>query len=328
MKCVAYRGTGGREVVEVTERPDPEPSKFEVLIAPGYAGVNPADVLQREGKHPPPPGSPLDVPGLEVAGRIVACGEHVSAFAVGDRAFGLVGGGGLADRVLAGERELVHVPERLDEMAAAAVPEAFITAFDAIFRQAALAPGDTLLVNGGNGGVGTAAIQIAAAIGARVVASVRSEALRARVGALGAIALAPADAFAQVESLGGADVILELVGAVNLRDDIRVLAELGRIVIVGAAPGDEAQIVLRDLMSRRAQLIATTLRRRPPEQKAQLIQEFGRRVVPQLAAGKVVPIVDRVFALDHAADALDQVRAPGKFGKILLATDDPTALGN
>jgi NADPH:quinone reductase-like Zn-dependent oxidoreductase len=230
--------------------------------------------------------------------------------------------------VLAGERELVHVPERLDEMAAAAVPEAFITAFDAIFRQAALAPGDTLLVNGGNGGVGTAAIQIAAAIGARVVASVRSEALRARVGALGAIALAPADAFAQVESLGGADVILELVGAVNLRDDIRVLAELGRIVVVGAAPGDEAQIVLRDLMSRRAQLIATTLRRRPPEQKAQLIQEFGRRVVPQLAAGKVVPIVDRVFALDHAADALDQVRAPGKFGKILLATDDPTALGN
>ena len=320
MKCVVYRGTGGRDVVEIMERADPEPSKFEVLIAPAYAGVNPADVLQREGKHPPPKGSPTDVPGLEVAGTIVACGKHVSAFAVGDRAFGLVGGGGLADRVLAHERELVHVPESLDEIGAAAVPEAFITAFDAICRQAGLAAGDTLLVNGGNGGVGTAAIQIATTIGARVVASVRSESVRARVGDLGAIALAPDKAFAQAESLGGADVILELVGAVNMRDNVKVLAELGRIVVVGAAPGDEAQIALRDLMSRRGRLIATTLRRRPPEQKAELIQEFGRRVVSQLAVGKLAPIVDRVFALDDAADALDQVRLPGKFGKILLAT--------
>lgn len=320
MRCVVYRGTGGREVVEITERPDPEPSKFEVLIAPVFAGVNPADVLQREGKHPPPTGSPIDVPGLEVAGTVIACGEHASAFAVGDRAFGLVGGGGLADRVLAHERELVHVPGGLDEVAAAAVPEAFITAFDAICRQAGLAAGDTLLVNGGNGGVGTAAIQIAATIGARV----RSEGVRARVGELGALALAPADAFARVESLGGADVILELVGAVNMRDNVRVLAELGRIIVVGAAAGDEAQVALRDLMSRRGRIIATTLRRRPPEQKAQLTQEFGRRVVPQLAARKVVPVVDRVFALDDAADALDHVRVPGKFGKVLLATDRPT----
>jgi NADPH:quinone reductase-like Zn-dependent oxidoreductase len=184
-----------------------------------------------------------------------------------------------------------------------------------------LAAGDTLLVNGGNGGVGTAAIQIAAAIGARVVASVRSECVRARVEELGAIALAPADAFAQVARLGGADVILELVGAANMPDNVRVLAELGRIVVVGAAPGDEGRIALRDLMSRRGQLIGTTLRRRPPEQKAQLIQEFGRRIVPQLAAGKVVPVVDRVFDFDDAAEALDQVRVPGKFGKILLAID-------
>jgi NADPH2:quinone reductase len=324
MRCVVYRGTGGREVVEITERPDPEPSKFEVLIAPAYAGVNPADVLQREGRHPPPNGSPADVPGMEVAGTVIACGEHVSNFAVGDRAFGLVGGGGLANRVVAHERELVPVPESLDERAAAAVPEAFITAFDAVLRQGGLAPGDTLLVNGGNGGVGTAAIQIAASIGARVVASVRAEDVRERVAKLGATALPPAEAFAHVQSLGGADVILELVGAVNMRDNVRVLAELGRILIVGAAPGDEAQITLRDLMSRRGRVIATTLRRRPPEQKAELIQEFGRRVVRQLGAGKVHPIVDRVFDLDDAADALDQVRAPGKFGKILLATGAPT----
>jgi NADPH2:quinone reductase len=320
MMCVVYRGTGGREVVAVSERPDPAPSKFEVLIATSYAGLNPADVLQREGRHPPPPGSPTDVPGVEVAGTIVACGEAVTAFAVGDRALGLVGGGGLADRVLAHERELCRVPEALDEAGAAAVPEAFLTAFDAICRQGGLGAGDTLLVNGGNGGVGTAAIQIAVNIGARAVASVRSEGVRKRVAELGATALAPNDAFAHVQSLDGADVILELVGAANMRDNIRVLAPLGRILVVGAAPGDVAEVELRELMSRRGRIIATTLRRRPPEQKAELIQEFARRVVPQFAAGKLVAVVDRVFDLHDAADALDAVRAPGKFGKLLLAT--------
>lgn len=320
MRCVAYRGTGGREVVTVTERPNPQPERFEVLIAPAYAGVNPADVLQREGKHPPPVGSPPDVPGLEVAGTVVARGEHVRGFEVGTRAFGLVGGGGLADRVLAHERELVPVPETVDEMAAAAVPEAFITAFDAICLQAGLGAGDTLLVNGANGGVGTAAIQIGASLGAAVVASVRSEAVRSRVGELGATALEPTEAFARVQDRGGADVILELVGARNMPDNVRVLAPRGRIVIVGAAPGDEATFPLRDLMSRRGHIIATTLRRRPLEQKADLVQDFGRRVVPQLGTHKLAPVIDRVFDFDDASDALDRIRVPGKFGKILLST--------
>src|SRR6188472_3923990 len=135
MRCVVYTGVGGPEVVSVEDRPDPEPAKFELLIEPRYSGVNPADVLQREGKHPVPAGSPTDVPGLEVGGRVVECGEGVTAFQPGDRAFGLVGGGGLAQRVVAHERELVAAPEALDDEAAAAAPEAFLTAFDAICLQ-------------------------------------------------------------------------------------------------------------------------------------------------------------------------------------------------
>jgi NADPH:quinone reductase-like Zn-dependent oxidoreductase len=320
MRCVVYRGTGGRDVITVTERPDPQPSKFEVLIATRYAGLNPADILQREGKHPPPPGSPADVPGVEVAGTVVACGESVTAFKTGDRVFGLVGGGGLADRVIAHERELCRIPDELDDMAAAAVPEAFVTAFDALCRQARLAAGDTVLVNGASGGVGTAAVQIAAGIGANVVASVRTESLHPRVAALGATALAPNDAFAQARNRGGADVILELVGGLNMADNLDALGNLGRIVVVGARPGDEAVIPLREFMGRRARLMGSTLRRRPLEQKAQAVQEFGQRVVPQLGDGRFTAVVDRVFDLAQAADALDHLPVPGKFGKLLLAT--------
>ena len=310
MRCVVYRGVGGREVVAVEDRPDPEPDRFEVVIAPPFAGINPADVLQREGKHPVPPGWPQDVPGLEVAGPVVAAGASVTAFAVGDRAFGLVGGGGLATRVIANERELAAVPDALDAASAAAAPQSFLTAFDAIVMQAGLGAGDLLLVNGASGCVGTAAVQIAGALGARVVASVRTPELRPRVAAMGAEALPADEAFARVRELGGADVILELVGGPHMSENMTSLARGGRLLIVGAKPGDEAAIVLRDLMSRRAQLIGSTLRTRPSEQKAALVQEFAHRVVPMLASGRATAAVGDVFALDDAADALDHVRTP------------------
>ncbi len=318
MRSVVYRGVGGREMVAIEERPDPEPGRFEVVLAPPFAGVNPADVLQREGRHPAPPGWPADVPGLEVAGPVVAVGGGVTSLAVGDRAFGLVGGGGLAERVLASERELVAIPAALDDRTAAAAPQAFLTAFDAVVRQGALAHGDVLLVNGANGGVGSAAVQIGAAMGARVVASVRSEELRPRVAELGAEVMAADGAFARARELGGADVIVELVGAVHMAGDLESLARGGRLVVVAGKPGDEAPVVLRDLMSRRATVVGTTLRSRPPEEKAALVQEFGRRVVPLLASGRATALVDSVFPLDQAADALDHVRAPGKLGKVLL----------
>jgi NADPH:quinone reductase len=318
VRCVAYRGVGGPEVVAVEHRPDPQPAKFEVVIAPSFAGLNPADVLQREGRHPVPPGSPPDIPGLEVAGRVVAVGEAVTAFAVGDRAMGLVGGGGLATLVVANERELAAVPDLLDDAHAAAVPESFITAFDAVVLQAGLTAGDTLLVNGASGGVGTAAVQIARALGARVVANVRSDALRPAVAALGAEALPADGAFQRVGELGGADIILELVGEPHMAGNIAALKLRGRLILVGAKPGEEVSLVLRDLMTKRAHLMGTHLRTRPPEEKGQLMQAFAHRIVPLLAAGTIAPLIDRTFPMDDVVAALDAVRAPGKLGKLLL----------
>jgi NADPH:quinone reductase len=320
MRCVVFNGTGGNDVVSVESRADPQPAKFEVLIATEYAAVNPADVLQREGRHPPPPGSPPDIPGLEVAGTVAAVGEGVTSFAGGERVFGLVGGGGLSDRVVAHERELARVPEALDEAAAASVPEAFLTAFDAIVVQAGVGAGDTLLVNGASGGVGTAAVQLGAALGARVVANVRSAARREAVTALGATVLGVPEVFEHVRERGGADTILELVGAVHMTENLNALAPRGTIVVVAAQPGDEVTIALRDLMGRRGHIVGTSLRRRPLEQKAVLVQEFGRRVVPWLAERRLVPIVDRVFELSEVTAAFDYIRAPGKLGKVLLRT--------
>ena len=173
-------------------------------------------------------------------------------------------------------------------------------------------------MNGASGGVGTAAVQIGAAMGAQVVANVRTEALRPRVAELGATALGADEAFAHVRELGGADVILELVGAVHMAGNMEALARGGRLMIVGGKPGDEAPVVLRDLMSTRAQIHGSMLRTRPGEEKAALVQEFGRRVVPLLASGVATALVDRVFPLAEAADAFDYVREPGKLGKVLL----------
>jgi NADPH:quinone reductase-like Zn-dependent oxidoreductase len=289
-----------------------------VLIEPRFSGVNPADTLQREGRHPVPAGSPADIPGLEVAGTVVATGPDATAFAVGDRVFGLVGGGGHATRVVANERELARVPDALDDKQAAAVPEAFLTAFDAAVLQAGLQSGDMLLVNGASGGVGTAAVQIARALGARVVANVRNQSLRPRVAELGAEVFAADEAFARVQALGGADVVLELVGAPHMEGNIASIARGGRVIVVGAKPGDEAAIDLRALMQKRGRLMATTLRTRPAEEKGALLQAFARRIVPFLADGTMAPLIDRTFPLDDAADALDEVREPGKLGKLLL----------
>jgi NADPH2:quinone reductase len=250
----------------------------------------------------------------------VGCGDAVSNYKIGDRVFGLVGGGGLSNFVAAHEREVIRIPDVLDDWHAAAVPEAFITAFDAICVQGGLASGDTLLVNGASGGVGTAAVQIACAFGARVIAGVRSESLQPKVEELGAAALAPGEAAALAKSLGGADVVLELVGAPHMATNLDALASRGTIVVVGAKPGDEVTLTLRDLMTRRGRIVGTTLRTRPPEEKGALAQLFARRIVPYLASGRIAPLVDRVFDLADIADAFDHVCAPGKLGKVLVAT--------
>jgi NADPH:quinone reductase-like Zn-dependent oxidoreductase len=306
------------EELRLEERPDPLPGSSDVVVAAAFAALNPADLAQRAGRYPAPPGAPQDVPGLEVSGTVVACGEQVRDWQVGERVFGLVGGGGLADRVVVHERHVVAVPDRLDDEEAAAVPEAFITAHDAVITQAGLGPGDVLLVNGANGGVGTAAVQIGVLTGAHVFASARSDGARGRLAELGADAMDAEDAFRLVRGEGGADVVLELVGAPNLAGDLEALAAKGRVVIVGTGAGDEAPLSLRALMGRRGRILGTMLRARPLEEKAAAVQAFGHHVLPFLADGRAVGIVDRVFPAEEAVDAFDYMAQPGKFGKVLL----------
>jgi NADPH:quinone reductase-like Zn-dependent oxidoreductase len=318
MHAVVFTGAGGNEVVGFEERPDPEPQGDELLLAVRYAGLNPADLAQRAGRYPAPPGSPPDVPGIEVSGTVVARGPTAHYVETGERVFGIVGGGGLANRVIVPERHVARVPAELDEKTAAAVPEALITAHDAVFTQAALRPGELLVVNGANGGVGTAGVQLGAVIGARVLASVRALDLHSQIAELGATVVVPDDVVAAARDAGGADVVLELVGAPNLDGDLDMVALKGRIVIVGTGAGDEGTIVLRKLMGRRARLIGTALRTRPPEEKGAAVQAFAREVVPHLAAGRIVALVDQVFPAEQATAAFDRLESPGKLGKVLL----------
>jgi NADPH:quinone reductase len=318
VKAVVFAGAGGNEVVSVAERPDPAPAGHDVLVAARFAGINWADIAQRHGFYPPPPGAPPDIPGLEVAGTVQAVGEHVQDWRPGDRVFGIVGGGGLADRVIAHERHLVAVPGGLSEQAAAAVPEAYITAHDAVFTRAGLVPGEVLLVTGANGAVGTAGVQLGVAAGARAVACIRSEAAGTALAGDGAVVVTPDTARQRLAELGGADVVLELVGAPYLGLDLDVAAPKGRIVVVGTPAGADSDISLRELMSKRLSIHGTVLRARRVEEKAAAVQAFGRSVVPLLAAGRVVPRIDRVFPAAEATAAFDHLGKPGKSGKVLL----------
>jgi putative PIG3 family NAD(P)H quinone oxidoreductase len=314
-----FTGAGGREVMRLEERPDPVPGDEELLVQASFAGINGADLAQRAGVYPAPPGSPGDVPGLEVAGVVVGKGDAVRGFAEGDRVFGLVGGGGLADRVVVHERHVARVPQNLGDEEAASIPEAFITAHDAIVTQAGLGLGDVLLVNGANGGVGTAGVQIGVATGARVFASARSDEARKRVAGLGAEAVSPDDLVERVQAAGGADVVLELVGAPYFQLDLDALASKGRIAIVGTGGGADVELSFRKLMGKRGRVFGTVLRARPLEEKAAAVQAFAHELVPLFESGQLRAIVDRSFPAEQAADAFDYMAAPGKFGKVLLA---------
>jgi NADPH:quinone reductase len=316
VRAVVFTGGGGNEVVSIEERPDPEPGADDVLVSVSYAGLNPADLVQRAGSYPAPPGSPQDVPGLEVAGTVELCGSRVFSWRPGDRVFGLVGGGGLADRVVAHERCVTRVPDALDEQGAAAVPEAFVTAHDAAFTQADLRPGETFLVHGAAGGVGTAAVQLGVAAGARVVATVRSPDVEDAVASLGAEVVRD-ERFPEAME-GRADVILELVGSPHFPGNFEVLAPRGRMVIVSVVGGNEIELALLALMQRRASIMGTVLRSRPLEEKAAAIRAFEREVVPGLASGRLRPIVDSVYAAADVTSAFDRLEGRGKVGKVLL----------
>ena len=303
------------ETLSIEEHPDPVPGKGEVLVRVRAAGVNGADILQRKGGYPAPPGSPADIPGLELAGEVAALGEGATRFAEGDRVMGIVGGGGQAELAVVHERQLMPVPEGLDWPEAGGVPEVFTTAHDALFTQCGLKAGERLLVHGAAGGVGTAAVQLGAAAGARVTATVRNPDLRPRVEELGAEAAIDRDEFVDA---GPFDVVLELVGAPNMGGNLKALGVDGRIVVIGVGAGFKAEVNLLALMGKRALVRGSTLRARPLEEKAATARLMEKHVLPLLESGAVkVPVAD-TFSLDDAPAAYDRFTAGGKLGKIVI----------
>jgi NADPH2:quinone reductase len=302
--------------VEVEEHPDPQPGSGELLVRVRAAGLNGADMLQRKGAYPAPPGSPPDIPGLELAGEVAALGPGATRFSEGDRVMAVVGGGAQAELATVHERAVMPVPEALDWPAAGGFPEVFTTAHDALFTQAGLGAGERLLVHGGAGGVGTAAVQLGLAAGARVTATVRNEELRPEVERLGARAVAP-EGF---EELGPFDVVLELVGGPNIAGNLAALEVGGRIAVIGVGGGPKAELNLLALMGKRARIHGSTLRARPLEQKADAARRVERHVLPLVESGAVRVPVAETFALDRAEEAYDRFAAGGKLGKIVLLT--------
>lgn len=300
--------------IVIEEHPDPVPGSDEVLVRVHAAGLNGGDMMQRRGLYPAPPGSPQDIPGMEFAGEIVALGPAAERFKVGERVMAIVGGGAQAELVTVHERQLMLVPDALDWIAAGGLPEVFTTAHDALCTQAELRPGERLLVHGGAGGVGTAAIQLARAIGASATATVRREELREQVAALGAEVIAP-EGFAE---RGPFDVILELVGAPNLAENLQALATGGRIAVIGVSAGAKAELNLLALMGKRARIHGSTLRARPAEEKALAARRLEHEVLPLFESGALRVPIARSFPLQEAAAAYDCFADGGKLGKIVL----------
>jgi len=324
MRAIVITRAGGPEVLEIRRRPTPSAGAGEVLVRVRATALNRADVLQRLGRYPAPAGVPADVPGLEFAGEVETVGSGVTTWRPGDRVMGIVGGGAYADRLVAPADTCLPVPERMDWTEAAAVPEAFFTAFDALWLRAGVRPSEAVLVHAASSGVGTAAVQLASAGGARVVALSRDAAKRDRLARLcpdaavldaGREDLAPAIVAA---SRGGVDVVVDLVGAAAFRLNVEVLRPLGRWVLVGTMSGSRVEVDLGALLRGRLTLVGTVLRTRPPEEKAALVAAFRDAATEWLASGRIVPVVDDVLPLDRAAEAHRRMESNRQFGKIVL----------
>lgn len=310
--------------LELTEVPDPAPGRGEVVVDVVAAGVNRADLLQRAGHYPPPPGA-SDIIGLEVSGTVREMGDGVSGWQVGDRVCALLAGGGYAEQVVVPVGQLLPVPPGHDLVDAAALPEALCTAWSNLVDVGRLSEGDTVLVHGGSGGVGSAAIQLGRALGARVLTTARGPERTARCEELGAdVAIdhrgdVPA-AVAEATDGRGVDVILDVLGAGGLADNTAMLATGGRLVVIGTQRGRRAEIDLLALMARRASVHGTTLRSRPLEEKAEIVAAVRERVWPMLADGRVRAVVHERLPLADADRAHELLDSGEVFGKLLLVT--------
>jgi putative PIG3 family NAD(P)H quinone oxidoreductase len=325
MRAVVISEPGGPDVLRLAEVPDPVPGPGEVLVEITGAGVNRADLMQRQGLYPPPPGAP-PYPGLECSGRIAGLGPGADGWSTGDEVCALLAGGGYAEQVAVPAGQVLPVPGGVTLADAAGLPEVACTVYANVFQLAALAPGETLLVHGGASGIGTMAIQLAHAHGARVACTAGSLAKLERCRELGAdLAINYADenfvdAVRDFTDGRGADVILDIVGAAYLPRNITVLATGGRLVVIGMQGGSRGELDLGQLLVKRASVHATSLRARPLAEKAAIVAAVREQVWPLISAGQVHPVIDRTLPLAAAAQAHELMETGAHVGKILLAT--------
>ncbi|MGH3516884.1 MAG: NAD(P)H-quinone oxidoreductase [Haloechinothrix sp.] len=322
MHAIKISEPGGPEVLEWVEVPDPVPGRGEVLIDVTASAVNRADLLQRQGFYPPPPGA-SEYPGLECSGTIIGLGEDVEGWRVGDEVCALLAGGGYAEQVTVPAGQLLPVPGEVKLLTAAGLPEVACTVWSNVIMHAGLAEGEMLLVHGGAGGIGTHAIQVAKALGATVAVTAGDDGRLERCRQLGADVVINyrVQDFVEVirEHARGADVILDVMGASYLDRNIDALATGGRLVVIGLQGGRTGELNLAKLLSKRASVAATSLRGRPIEEKSAIVAAVREQLWPLVEQGSVMPVVDQVIPMAEAAEAHRALDAGGIFGKILLA---------
>ena len=320
MRAVEISAPGGPEVLKPTERPVPQPQKNEVLIKVAAAGVNGPDLMQRKGLYPAPPGA-TDLPGLEISGEIVAVGEAVKRWSPGDRVAALTNGGGYAEYCVADAQQCLPIPKGVELRDAGGLPETFFTVWSNVFIGAGLKSGETFLVHGGAGGIGTTAIQLGKAFGAKVIATDSPEA-RCRVcrdlGADRVIDYKQEDYVEIVRELGGANVILDIVGGPNIERNFKAASHDARIIQLAFALGSKVEVNLMPVMLKRLNYMGSTLRTRPPAFKARIASELEAQVWPHIEAGRIRVVTDRTFPLDRAAEAHATMESATHTGKILL----------
>lgn len=327
MKAVIITRPGGPEVLEVQERPKPEPGVGQIRVRVRASALNRADLMQREGNYPVPPGVSAEISGMEYAGEVDALGASAALWKIGDRVMGIIGGAGHAEYLCVNEREAIPLPKALSWEDAAAIPEVFLTAYDALFNRLALRAGETVVIHAVGSGVGTAALQMARVAGASVVGTARSAGKLQRAKELGldyGIDASRGEWAVQVEAAIGAGrvhAVLDLVGGNYLEGNLRVLGSRGRVVVVGLPAGATAPFNMGVLLRKRLTIVGTMLRGRPVEEKIALARDFAERIIPLFDAGRLQPVVDRVFPFKEIRAAHELMESNETFGKIVLRWD-------
>ncbi|MGB7211332.1 MAG: NAD(P)H-quinone oxidoreductase [Gemmatimonadales bacterium] len=319
MRAIIYEGAGGIEAVRLAERPTPEPGPGQIRVGVRAAGLNRADILQRRGHYPAPPGWPADIPGLEYAGEVESLGAGVGRWSIGDRVMGLVGGGAQAEFVVSAEGEALAVPDGIDWPAAAAIPEAFLTAYDALITRGRSKAGERVLIHAAAGGIGTAAVQVAALWGATVIGTSRSADKLAKLMPLGLTQGIDVSLHGFREQLSGpVDVVLDTLGGPAFADNLAVLRPLGRLVMIGFLAGSAFSGDLGLLLRQRLQVTGTVMRSRGPDERSELAADWRRDLAPGFESGKLRPVVGAEIPFERFGEAHALMEQDALFGKCVL----------